>query len=127
MSNMLSSLKNASMAGRTVVEIPSSKLCEEVAKVLKEKGFLSEVKVFKPKESFMKKLHLELSKEGGLIKLSEVKRISKPGRRLYKSAKEIKNVTGGFGVMILSTPKGILSGSEARKKNVGGEVICEIF
>lgn len=127
-SNMLSSLKNASMAGKEKIEVSYSKQCEEIAKLLKEKGFLSEVKVFKPKEASYKKLALTLAQdEGGNFKLTDVKRISKPGRRLYQGVHELHKISGGFGMSVLSTPKGILDGASARKKNVGGEIICEVL
>lgn len=127
LSNMLSALKNASMAGKGVVEVIHSKECEEVAKVLKEKGFLEIVKVFKPEKSSVKRLHLELAKQGGVFALTEAKRVSKPGRRIYKGSDQIGVYKRGFGVMIMSTPKGIMSSEEARKKKVGGEVICKVF
>jgi small subunit ribosomal protein S8 len=126
--NMISTLKNAAMSGKAEVEVFHTRECEEISKILKEKGFLSEVKVFKPKETSVKRLHLELAKDDeGQMKISNTKRISKPGRRVYVKSSEIKRVAGGFGVMILSTPKGVLDGLTARKKKVGGEIICEVF
>ena len=127
LSNMLSSLKNASMAGKKVVETRYSKECEEVAKVLKEKGFLESVKVFKPEKTTVKRLHIELAKEGNIFTLTEARRVSKPGRRIYKGADEIGTFKRGFGVMVVSTSKGIMSSAEARKKKIGGEIICEVY
>jgi len=124
---MLSSLKNATMAGNHRMETFYSKECESVAKVLKEAGFLEEVKVFKLKGRSYKGLRLDLAREGEEIKLSEVKRLSKPGRRLYTGSSDIKPVLGGHGVLIVSTSRGIMSGAEAKKKKLGGELICRAF
>ncbi len=126
-SNMISSIKNSSMAGRNSLEIPHTLECEAIAKVLKQKGFLDEIKVFKKEKSSSKMLHLGLVKEDGVIKLSEAKRISKPGRRIYKGSKEFKPVLQGFGVLIVSTSRGIMDGQEAKKKKLGGEVLCEVY
>ncbi len=123
---MLSSLKNAAMAGNSFVETFYSKECEGVAKVLKEKGFLDDVKVFKPKGKSHKGLRLDLAKEDGLIKLTEVKRMSKPGRRLYVRSTDITPVSGGHGLVVVSTSRGIMSGQEAKTKKLGGEIICKV-
>lgn len=127
LSNMLSAIKNASMAGKKVVEIMYSKECEEVAKVLREKGFLESVKVFKPEKTSVKRIHIELASEGNLFTLTEARRVSRPGRRIYRGADEIGTYKRGFGVMVVSTSKGIMSSAEARKKKIGGEIICEVY
>ncbi len=127
LSNMLSSLKNAVMIGKPSIEIFYSKECESVAGVLKDAGFLSDVKVFKPKGKKYKNLKLELAHEGEEFKLSELKRMSKPGRRLYTSADEITPVMGGHGVLVVSTSRGVMGGYEAKKKKLGGELICKVF
>jgi len=126
-SNMISAIKNSSMADRTHLEVPYTKECESIAKVLKDKGFLDEVKVFKGEKSSMKYLSLDLVKDGEVIKLSEAKVVSKPGRRIYKGYKELNPVLQGLGVMVVSTSRGIMDGREARKKKLGGEVICEVY
>jgi small subunit ribosomal protein S8 len=115
------------MSGRDFVEVPYSKECESIAKVLEEKGFLEDLKVFKKEKSSAKMLHLGLVKEDGKAKITEVKRISKPGRRIYKGAKELRGVLQGLGVLVVSTSRGIMSGTEARKKKLGGEVLCEAY
>lgn len=127
LSNMLSALKNASMAGKPVVEIMYSKECEEVAKVLREKGFLESVRVFKPEKTSVKRIHIELAKADGIFALTETRRVSKPGRRIYRGADEIGTFKRGFGVMVVSTSKGIMSSGEARKKKIGGEILCEVY
>lgn len=127
LSNMISSIKNISMSGRDSLEIPFTFECESVAKVLKDKGFVEEVKTFKKEQSSSKMLKITLAKEGNVIKISEAKRISKPGRRAYIGYRDIKPVLQGLGIMILSTSRGIMDGQEARKKKLGGEIICEIY
>jgi small subunit ribosomal protein S8 len=124
---MLSSIKNAAMAGNLFVETYYSKECESVAKVLKEAGFLSEVKVFKPKGKGYKGLRLDLVMKDEEPVLSNIIRVSKPGRRMYMGSDDIKPVKGGHGVLILSTSKGIMSGMEAKKRKLGGEVICRVY
>ena len=114
------------MAGNSYVETFYTKECEGVAKVLKEKGFLDEVKVFKQKGVSHKSLRLDLAKEEGLIKLSDVKRVSKPGRRLYVGHTDISPVFGGHGLLVVSTSRGIMSGQEAKTKKLGGEIICKV-
>ncbi|MFC1621936.1 30S ribosomal protein S8 [Patescibacteria group bacterium] len=126
LSNMLSSIKNAVMAGNSFIETVHSKECESVAKVLKSAGFLSEVKSFKTKGKKHKGLRLELAKEGDDFKISDVKRISKPGRRLYMKARDIRPVSGGFGILVLSTSRGIMEGMQAKQKKLGGEILCEV-
>ncbi|EKD99738.1 MAG: Ribosomal protein S8 [uncultured bacterium] len=126
LSNMLSSIKNASMANNAFVETIHTKELEEVAKTLKKAGFLEEVKVFKQEGNSFKGLHLDLVKENGKVKLLDLKRFSKPGRRVYKSYKDIGKSMGGFGIFVVSTSRGIMDGSEARKKKLGGELICEV-
>jgi small subunit ribosomal protein S8 len=126
-SNMLSSIKNAAMAGRSSVELRHSKECEAIAKVLEDRGYLEGVKVFKQEDGEGKMLHIDVVKEDGIVKLSQVKIISKPGRRIYKKYEELKPVLQGLGIMVISTSRGIMSGQEARKKKLGGEVICEVY
>jgi small subunit ribosomal protein S8 len=126
-SNMVSALKNSAMAGRSVLELPHTIECESIAKVLKDGGFIEEVKVFKEESSKSKMLGLTLSKEDGVIKLSHARRISKPGRRIYKKSAELRPVLQGMGVLVVSTSRGIMDGREAKKKKLGGEVLCEVY
>lgn len=126
-SNMLSSIKNCSMAGRGHLEVPFTRECESVAKILKEKGFIEEVKVFKKEKSTTKYLSLDLAKDGDSIKLSQARVVSKPGRRVYKGYQDLHPVLQGLGILVVSTSRGIMDGQEARKKKLGGEVICEVY
>lgn len=126
-SNMLSMLKNASMAGNSCIETFHTKEVEGIAKVLAEKGFLSEVKTFKPKGKSFKMLHLDICYDDEICKISDVKRVSKPGHRRYVGADKLKKVAGGYGVQIVSTSRGIMDGEKAKNKKLGGEVLCEVY
>jgi len=123
---MISTLKNASLANKPAVEVSYSVECEKIAEILKKRGFLSDVKVFKPAKSTLKMIHLELAEKDGAFFITDTKRISKPGRRIYKKSKDLYAKAGKFGVLIVSTPKGIMDSFEAKKKNLGGEVLCEV-
>lgn len=123
---MLSAIKNASMVGKPFVEIIHTKESEEVAKRLQDVGFLENVKVFKEKGKPHKMLRLDIAYEKGLSKITDIRRISKPGRRVYKPAKDLPAVAGGYGVLVVSTSRGIMTGNEARKKKLGGELICAV-
>lgn len=122
---MLSSIKNAAMAGNPSLETFYSKECEGVASVLKENGFLEEVKIFKEKGSSFKKMKLVLAKEDDGFRLMDLKRISKPGRRMYSSSRDLRRIAGGTGTLVVSTSRGIMSGQDAKVKKLGGELICE--
>ncbi len=126
-SNMVSSIKNSAMADRDVLEIPYTRECEDIAKVLKDNKFIEEIKIFKKEKSSSKMLSLKLLREDGKIKLSQTKRVSKPGMRVYKGHEELRPVLQGLGVLIVSTPRGIMDGRVARKKKLGGEIICEVY
>ena len=127
LSNMLSSIKNAAMSGKPSIEIVHTKECEEVAKNLEKGGFLEKVKVFKEDESKVKKLHIDLVYENGISKITDVKRMSKPGRRYYRGYKKLGRTAGGFGITVISTSRGVMDSVEARKKKLGGEVICKVL
>lgn len=127
LANALSTISNAAMAKKPSVEFYHSGIIEEVLKILEKEGFLSGVKVFKPEKRNAKMIHADLVFEEGSPKIGKVKRISKPGRRSYKPSYEIKRILGGYGISIISTSKGILTGSDAKKRKLGGEVICEVY
>ncbi|OGC38359.1 30S ribosomal protein S8 [candidate division WWE3 bacterium RBG_13_37_7] len=126
-SNMLSSLKNAAMAKKPYIEVMYSKESESIAKVLQEKQFLSEVKTFKPSGKSYKMLHLELAHNGDFYNITDIKRVSKPGHRIYKKYADLKRVAGGLGLLVVSTSRGMMSGETAKNKKLGGEVICEVY
>jgi len=118
-------LKNAGMIGNTVVSMPHSNHVEAIAYKLKELGYVDAVEVTKKTP---KTIEVTLAYDAqGNHKIRDVKRISKPGRRLYVPASEAHQVKNGLGARILSTPKGVLSDAEARKSRVGGENLFEIW
>ena len=128
LSNMVSSLKNTALSKKGWVEIYHSNECESVAKVLKAKGFIEDIKVFKPKGKAYKMLRIDLAKdESGEIKLLDAKRVSTPGHRIYASARQLRGVAGGYGSAIVSTSRGIMDSIDAKKKKLGGEVLCEVM
>lgn len=121
--DMLTRIRNAARAGHTSVALPSSKLKEAVARVLQSTGYLSRVEVT---PGIPATLTLEIRYHGKEPVLLEVTRVSKPGKRTYVGWQEIPRVKNGYGIAVLSTPQGIMSGEEARKKKVGGEFICTV-
>jgi small subunit ribosomal protein S8 len=122
--DMLIRIKNGYLARKNVVEVPYSRMKEEIANLLVKEGYL---KKFKIENLKFKILKLELKYEGKRPAIEGVKRISKPGVRIYAKAGEIPKVKYGFGITIVSTSKGIMTGREAKKKNLGGEVICQVW
>ncbi|MEX0913106.1 MAG: 30S ribosomal protein S8 [Candidatus Paceibacterota bacterium] len=118
-------LKNAGMVGHEIVSVPHSKLREAVAAKLVDAGYLSNIKV--EGKDVKKTLEVTLSYDNGKHTINDVKRISKPGRRLYAKVEEIYPVKFGKGHLILSTPKGIMTDAEARAAKVGGEQLFKIW
>lgn len=128
MSNMISSIKNAAMVNKPFVEVMYTKECEAVAKALKSAGFISEVKVFKESGKSFKRMRLELAYDTlGNSSFKDIQRVSKPGRRVYKKAADLHRFMNGYGIRVVSTSRGVVSDVEARKRKLGGEVICEIY
>lgn len=117
-------LKNAGAIGKHTVVVPFSKHVESIAYKLKELGYLADVKKSKVPYSFEVELALD---DRGNSKITDVKRVSKPGRRLYKAADDTHSVKNGLGARIMSTPKGILSDREARNLHTGGEELFKIW
>lgn len=123
--DFINQIKNAGALGRESVSIPFSNMKLTIAEALKEKGFITS---FDAKGKKVKRmLDVFLKYENGVHKIKGVKRISKPGRRMYRSAKEIVPVKYGHGALILSTPKGVMAGEDAKKISVGGEALFEIW
>jgi small subunit ribosomal protein S8 len=124
--DMLTRVRNAAMAHKKVVELPSSKLKVAVANLLVKEGYLARAEEVTTDKNG-KTLRLTIVYEGKEPYMTGIKRVSKPGLRWYVTSKKIPVVMGGMGVAILSTPMGIMSGKEARAKGVGGELLCEIW
>lgn len=121
--DMLTRIRNEARLGRDEVEVPYSKFKAAVAQILRQSGYL---KAIETSEEPTKKLVLRLSEEDGEIKVREIDRLSKPGRRLYAKSDEIPTPMGGRGLVIISTSNGVMSGAEAKKRGLGGELICKV-
>ena len=123
-SDMLTRIRNANQALLPVVEMPHSKMKESIAHVLKKEGYVSEVGV----EGKVKKtIKVKLKYEGRKSVIEGLRRVSTPGLRRYTNSTEIPRVRGDLGVSIISTSEGVMTGSDARKKNIGGELLCYIW
>jgi len=123
--NLISSLKNATMAGKSSVETGLFKQGKEILEVFKSKELIKDLKVFKDEESGFKGMHIDLVDLNGAVRKLETVRLSKPGRRVYSDFKKLLKVKNGLGVLVVSTSRGMMGGEEARKKKLGGELICK--
>ena len=123
---MFSRIRNGQMRLLDSIEIPSSNFRQNILKILKSEGYIKDFFIEKVENNKIK-LKISLKYYQGDPVIKEIKRISKPGRRVYSRANSIPRVMNGLGLAILSTPKGVMSDSEARKNNVGGEIICRVF
>ncbi len=128
--DMLTRIRNAVRAGHEKVDIPASRLKIEIARILKDEGYINSYRIIKDgKQGIIRitlRYHtLKLHKKMPVLK--DLKRVSKPGRRIYASKDEIPVVRGGLGIAIISTSRGVLTDSDARKAGVGGEVVCEVW
>lgn len=126
-SDMLTRVRNAAMARAHVVELPMSKMKFALAKILESRGYLSAVEVIADKATPRETLRVTLAYVQGMPVVSQLKRVSKPGRRVYVKADEVRSVRSGYGFSIISTPNGLMTGDDARKRRLGGELICEIY
>jgi small subunit ribosomal protein S8 len=124
--DMLTRIRNGGKAKFNSVDIPGSKLKSELAKVLKDEGFIRNYKFIKDGKQGILRVYLKYDKEQKHAIL-RLERVSRPKRRVYVSGKEVKPVYNGMGIAILSTSKGILTDKTARRENVGGEVLCTIW
>ncbi|MGO8837689.1 MAG: 30S ribosomal protein S8 [Limisphaerales bacterium] len=123
-SDMLTRIRNAGRALLPTVEMPHSRMKESLANILKQEGYVAEVAVEgKP----FKKIKIRLKYQGKKSVIEGLRRISKPGLRHYVGAADIPRVLGGMGVSVVSTPEGVMTGTQARKKNLGGELLCYIW
>jgi small subunit ribosomal protein S8 len=127
--DMLTRVRNALMIGRAMVTMPSSKIKVEIARILKEEGFIEDYYVTDDKPQPVLRLRLKYSGSRRNRKplITGIKRVSKPGRRIYTQKTDIPWVLSGMGIAILSTPKGVLTGDQARRLGVGGEVLCYVW
>jgi small subunit ribosomal protein S8 len=129
--DMLTRIRNAVMTGKSVVAMPSSKLKVEIARILKEEGFLSSYEEAEPESGVQKVLRLQIKYVGDRRErrsvITSMERVSRPGRRVYTRKQDIPWILSGMGIAILSTPKGVMTDKRARQVGVGGEILCKVW
>ena len=123
--DMLTRVRNATMAGKNEIRLPHSKLKQTVAEQLKKAGYLEAVEVEKAKPQ--DEMVITIFPEGGSAVFTEIERVSKPGRRVYAGASDIPRIKSGRGIVLVSTSKGVMTGGEAMKQRLGGELICKVY
>ena len=125
--DMLTRIRNAMMARHSQVAMPTSRMREGIAKILKEEGFIQDYEILPGKFSSLL-IHLKYTRERrSRPVITGLERVSKPGRRTYVGSQEIPRVRSGLGVAILTTPKGLMTGDQARRQGLGGEIICYVW
>jgi len=124
--DMLVRIKNAYMKSKEIVELPSSRFKEEIAKILKEEGYIANYKKIDDKKQGILKIFLKYTADGKPL-IKGLRRVSKPSRKIYRKAGALPKVLGGIGVAIISTPYGLKTDTKAREEHLGGEVVCYIW
>ena len=124
--DMLTRIRNAQTAGIEKIELPASNTLLAVAEILKEEGYINAVKAYNHKGHRFLRVTLRYDDEGAPV-IREIKRVSKPGRRVYSGAEDIPRVRRGYGVAVVSTSQGIMTDKKARAAKIGGEVLCTVF
>lgn len=124
--DMLTRIRNAIAANHSRVDIPGSKLKMEVARILKEEGYINNYVTKGEDVKYVIRIFLRYDTKGA-SSISHLSRVSRPGRRVYVSAGEIPRVLGGYGINIVSTSKGLMSGKRARQENIGGEILAQVY
>lgn len=127
--DMLTRIRNGLMAGKATVEMPSSKLKVEIARILKSEGFIEDYIVGSEKPAPIMSITLKYygSRRERKPVITHIERVSKPGRRIYKGRHDLPRVMSGIGIAIVTTPKGVMTAQEARRQRVGGEVLCYVW
>jgi len=125
-SDMLTRVRNALIAKHPKVDVPASKLKFEIARILKEEGYILNYKLTEEGAQRFIRIYLKYT-PGNVPVISRLERVSRPGCRVYVGSKSVPNVLGGLGVNILTTPRGVMTGQTARKEGVGGEVLCQVW
>ena len=123
--DMLARIKNSQMRNHKKVKLPSSKFKAKIAEVLKTEGFIIDYKVTDDKNK--SNLEIDLKYNLGNPVINSIERISKPGRRIFSSAESLPKINNGLGIAIVSTPQGVMTDIDARKKKLGGEIICKVY
>jgi small subunit ribosomal protein S8 len=124
--DFLTRIRNAHKARHQKLDVPASRLKAEIARILKEEGFIANFKATEEEGRKVLRVYLKYGANNEPV-ISDIKRISRPGCRVYVGRNEINRVLGGLGINILTTPKGVMTGRQARKEGVGGEVLCEVY
>ncbi len=124
--DMLNRVRTAQAVGKKIIEVPFSETKYSIAKCLENEGFWGKVEKKKKEKGNFFTISLKYD-EKGIPVVTELKRVSSPGQRIYKKCKELRSVKGGRGVFVISTPDGVMTNNEARKKSLGGEVLCEVW
>lgn len=125
--DMLTRIRNAIAVNKHSVSLPHSNIKEAVARLLADTGFISSVSVDRSKQGMSKSLNIEINAERGNARITEIVRLSRPGRRAYAASQEIPVVKHGRGVVIVSTSRGLMTGEQAKKAGIGGELICKVY
>jgi small subunit ribosomal protein S8 len=124
--DMLTRVRNALVARHPKVDVPASKLKMEIARILREEGFILNFKLTEEGSQKFIRIYLKYT-PGNVPVISRIERVSRPGCRVYVGSREVPRVLGGLGVNILTTPRGVMTGMTARKEGIGGEVLCQIW
>jgi len=124
--DMLTRIRNANSVGKDRVDIPASKVKTSIGELLKDEGFINDVKLVERKPQNMIRVYLKYGDNDEKV-ISGIKRISKPGLRVYVGSDEVPQVLGGLGIAVISTSQGVMSDKEAREKGIGGEVLCYVW
>jgi len=122
--DMLARIKNAQLRNHSKVSLPSSKFKAKIADVLKSEGYIKDYKINDEKKP---SIEINLKYNSGNPVINTIERISKPGRRIFSSASSLPKINNGLGIAIVSTPQGVMTDVDARKKKLGGEIICKVF
>lgn len=129
--DMLTRIRNSVINGQTLVAMPNSKIKAEIARILKEEGFIESYEIINGEKAFERTLRIRLKYVGERRKrrpvITDLQRVSRPGRRIYTRKQDIPWILSGLGIAILSTPKGVMTGQRARQLNVGGEILCKVW
>ena len=123
--DMLARIKNSQSRNYKKIQMPNSKFKEKIAEVLKNEGYIIDYKVLT--EDKISTLEINLKYHSGNPVINSIERVSKPGRRIFSSAQSLPKINNGLGIAIVSTPKGVMTDIDARKQNIGGEIICKVF
>jgi small subunit ribosomal protein S8 len=124
--DLLTRIRNANRAGYEKTDIPFSNVKESICRILKEEGFIEDYRVFEQEPSNVVRVYLKYGTDNEKF-LTDLQRVSKPGLRVYVNREDIPRILGGIGVAILSTSQGMMTDAEARKRGVGGEVVCKVW